>query len=322
MQALKTENLLPDNAGVARVVEIWRGGGLVAFPTETVYGLGADARNSTAVAKIYAAKSRPSFNPLIVHVADLEMAQSIAVFDDEALKLAEAFWPGPLSLVLPVRENTGLSDLVTAGLDTVAIRIPKNSLAQELLRAFGGPVAAPSANRSGKISPTSAAHVVEELDGLIDAIVDGGECSVGLESTILKPGEPTALLRHGGVPKEAIEAVLGSALFDNENPDSPISPGQLASHYAPSVAVDLNVTAPQTNALWLGFGAQAEAADCNLSPSGNLTEAATNLFAYLRELDQLASQKGKAKIIVSPIPNTGLGAAINDRLTRSAAPRP
>ncbi len=285
------------------------------MPTETVYGLAADARNDMAVARIFEAKGRPRFNPLIVHLADAKDAQLYVAWPDMAQKLADAFWPGPLTLILPLRPEAGLSPLVTADLPSLAVRVPAHPLARRLLQRFGGPVAAPSANPSGRISPTEARHVLDGLSGKIDAVVDGGACPVGVESTIVGlTGRPT-LLRPGGVPGEEIEAVLGQPL-EHPSPDGPISaPGQLRSHYAPGASVRLNATELKDGEILLGFGA----VDCalNLSATGDLTEAAANLFGHLHALDAL-NPNG---IAVSPIPETGLGRAINDRLRRAAAPR-
>ena len=315
MNSLVTQRLSPDADGIAAAAEIWTAGGLVAFPTETVYGLGADARNDRAVAKIYAAKGRPSFNPLIVHVATLADAEKLCVFNDAAYRLAGAFWPGALTLVLPLRPDAGVSALVTAGLDTLAVRVPDHPLARQLLDSFGGPVAAPSANPSGRISPTTAAHVVAGLDGQIDAVIDGGACGVGLESTIVSCAGAPALLRAGGLPLEALEACLGQPLAQAADPETPQAPGQLTSHYAPKGSVRLNVTVPEEGEVLLGFG-PVEAA-INLSPSGDLVEAAARLFQCLHTLDAMDAQR----IAVSPIPAHGLGLAINDRLKRAAAPR-
>ncbi|WBU30946.1 L-threonylcarbamoyladenylate synthase [Rhodopseudomonas palustris] len=305
-----------------------RGGGLVAFPTETVYGLGADASNAEAVARLYAAKGRPSFNPLIAHVADLDAARTIARFDAAALRLAEAFWPGPLTLVLPKQADCSVCDLATAGLDSVAIRIPSHPVAQALLRAFDGPVVAPSANRSGHVSPTTAAHVASDLDGRIDVIVDGGPVMVGVESTIVSCLGAPVLLRPGGLPREAIERVLGQALgtptTNNADDHAPLAPGMLASHYAPRALVRLNATEVKPGEALLAFGpelppgAATAVAVHNLSPRGDLTEAAAHLFGALRALDD----RGARGIAVMPIPFHGLGEAINDRLRRAAAPRP
>ncbi|MGH1372995.1 L-threonylcarbamoyladenylate synthase [Planktotalea sp.] len=309
-----SERLTSSPKDVAHAGDLIGAGALVAFPTETVYGLGADARNGRAVAQIYQAKGRPSFNPLIVHVAHANVAREFGKWSETAQTLADAFWPGPLSLVLPLRKNTGLSELVTAGLESVAIRVPAGDLAQDLLAAFNGPIAAPSANPSGRISPTTAEHVLAGLDNKIAAVLDGGPCAVGLESTIVGlTGAPT-LLRAGGVPREAIEAVLGHPLKDPEG--SAISaPGQLESHYAPEARVRLNAETWAHDERTLGFG-QMEC-DLNLSETADLIEAAANLFGHLHRLDAM----GGAKIAVAPIPQTGLGAAINDRLKRAAAPR-
>ena len=309
-----TERLTPTSAHMQRAADLLANGALVAFPTETVYGLGADARNGRAVAEIYAAKGRPSFNPLIVHVPSSEAAQSYGVWSETAQRFADAFWPGPLSMVLPLRGDAGLSELVTAGLESVAIRVPAGDLAQELLQRFNGPVAAPSANPSGRISPTTAAHVLAGLDGKIGAVLDGGACSVGLESSIIGlTGEPT-LLRAGGVPREAIEEVLGASLRMAVEGEI-TAPGQIASHYAPNARVRLNAIAWEVGEKTLGFGPMA--CDLNLSETGDLVEAAANLFGHLHRLDAMDG----IGIAVAPIPRLGLGAAINDRLQRAAAPR-
>ena len=304
-----------DAAGIARAAALLRAGDLVAFPTETVYGLGGDARSDTSVARIFDAKGRPRFNPLIAHVADVEGAEAVAVLDDRARALAAAFWPGPLTLVLPVREGAGLSPLVTAGLDTVAVRVPAHPVARALLAAFGGPVAGPSANPSGRVSPSRAEHVVQGLSGRIAAVLDGGACPVGVESTIVGLDGPPALLRPGGITAEALESVLGGPLATGGNAAKPNAPGQLESHYAPGVALRLNADAPRGNEAYLGFGPGP--CDLNLSPSGDLVEAAAALFHALRLLDA-----GGRPVAVAPIPDTGLGRAINDRLRRAAAPRP
>ncbi|HEY0275730.1 MAG TPA: L-threonylcarbamoyladenylate synthase [Paenirhodobacter sp.] len=316
-----TEVLAPDTAGLSRAAELLSHGQLVSFPTETVYGLGGDARNSDAVAAIYAAKGRPAFNPLIAHVPDLAAAEKIAVFDDQSRALAARFWPGPLTLVLPLRTDAGISDLVTAGLDTIALRVPAHPVAQALLRAFGGPVAAPSANPSGKISPTTACHVVQGLSGKIAAVVDGRACRVGVESTILSLAPPT-LLRPGGLPVEDLERALGIVLPTGGDATKPNAPGQLKSHYAPGAPVRLAATAREPGEVWIGFGADCAGADLNLSPRGDTTEAATHLFSALRAADRIATETGAWRIAVAPVPETGLGRAINDRLRRAAAPRP
>lgn len=307
-----------DDRAIAEAARILRGGGLVAFPTETVYGLGADATNGLAVARIFEAKGRPRFNPLIAHVADAGLALDLVKFNDAAARLAAKFWPGPLTLVLPLRRNAShrISELVTAGLDTLAVRMPAHSVARRLLAAAGIPVAAPSANRSGRVSPTRALHVDEDLGDKADMILDGGPTQAGLESTIIAFAPAPTLLRPGGLAREAIEAVLGCRL-QNSKEAGVRSPGQLASHYAPLAALRLDAKRAGPGELLLGFGPNAPGAALNLSPAGDLSEAAANLFAYLRALDA----KGPAKIAVMPIPATGLGEAINDRLRRASAPR-
>jgi len=319
MKGPMTQTLTPSPRDLSGAADLLRQGLLVAFPTETVYGLGGDARSDVAVGGIYAAKGRPSFNPLILHVSDVAAARHFAVFDPVAEALAAAFWPGPLTLVLPLREAAGLSPLVTAGLASVALRVPAHPVAQALLAAFGGPLAAPSANPSGRVSPTRAAHVAEGLGGRIAAIVDGGACAVGVESTIVGLGDgPARLLRPGGVPVEAIEAVLGKPLVMLTDPARPLAPGQLASHYAPAAELRLGVLRPDEGDVWIGFGPAGGDA-LNLSPAGDLTEAAARLFHALREADRLAGPSGR--IAVAPVPDSGLGRAINDRLRRAAAPR-
>ncbi len=298
---------------IAEAAAILTGGGLVAFPTETVYGLGANALDNFAVARIYEAKERPSFNPLIVHVHDIEAAERIGEFSAVARDLAQAFWPGPLSIVVPVAAQAGLSELVTAGLDTVAIRVPASDLAQSLLQAADVPIAAPSANPSGQISPTMAAHVMDGLSGRVDAVLDGGPCSVGLESTIIGT-DPTRLLRPGGVPTEAVEACLGRRLPAASSDDGIVAPGQLSSHYAPNATLRLNADEVADDEFLIGFGAVDT--PLNLSQAADLTEAAANLFAMLRTADA-----NSQRIAVSPVPRHGLGLAINDRLERAAAPR-
>lgn len=314
----ETLTLPPTTDGLARAAALLRGGALVAFPTETVYGLGGDATNDRAVAAIFAAKGRPSFNPLIVHVPDLAAARAVAVFDARAEAVAAAFWPGPLTLVLPLRAEAGISPLVTAGLPTVAVRVPAHPVAQGLLRAFGGPLAAPSANPSGKVSPTRADHVLAGLAGRIAAVVDGGACAVGVESTILGLDGPPALLRPGGVTVEALEQALGAPLAAGGSETRPNAPGQLASHYAPGASVRLEVTQPQADEVWVGFGPCPGAA-LSLSETGDPVEAAARLFHILREADAIAGAGGR--IAFAPVPETGLGRAINDRLRRAAAPR-
>jgi L-threonylcarbamoyladenylate synthase len=305
----------PDD--IAQAAGILRAGGLVAFPTETVYGLGANARDAAAVRGIYAAKGRPAHNPLIVHVGDMDLAREIAGFDARAEALAQAFWPGPLTLVLPLRKDAGIARDVTAGQSSVALRMPAHPVARALLSAARLPLAAPSANPSGQVSPTTAAHVRDGLSGRVDAVIDGGTCPVGLESTIVGLLDGPVLLRPGGLPAELIEACLGEAMeHPGVSPKQPVAPGQLASHYAPKASVRLNADHARTGEVLLGFG-PVEGAVLNLSPSGDLTEAAANLFGHLRQLDE----RGAKAIAVSPIPDHGLGLAINDRLRRAAAPR-
>jgi L-threonylcarbamoyladenylate synthase len=299
------------DSAIADAARLLRDGGLVAFPTETVYGLGADATNDKAVAGIFAAKGRPRFNPLIVHVADLAAAEALVEFNPLTRKLADAFWPGALTLVLPRKD--GVSLLVSAGLDTVAVRAPANAVAQALLRALGRPIAAPSANASGTISATTAAHVAESLGGKVDLILDGGPTERGIESTVIGFADGPAMLRPGAIPREAIEAITGP-LHDPQGIQG--SPGRLESHYAPAKPLRLNATDARDGEALLAFGTNVTGAK-NLSPSGDLVEAAANLFAMLRELDA-SDARG---IAVMPIPNNGLGEAINDRLQRAAAPR-
>jgi len=324
---LKTQILPVDEAALAAAARVLAEGGLVAFPTETVYGLGADATNPAAIARIYQAKGRPSFNPLIAHVHDLEAAQRIGRFGAPALALAEAFWPGPLTLVLPKVSDCPVADLATAGLDTVAIRVPAHKVARQILRAFGGPVVAPSANLSGQVSPTTAAHVQCDLNGRIDLILDGGPVEVGVESTIVGCFEETMLLRPGGVARDQIERVLGYKLKGAPDADhdtsQPLAPGLLASHYAPRSRVRLRAETVEAGEALLAFGPRilpgtdGAAAVMNLSARGDLTEAAANLFGYLRALDSKAARA----IAVMPIPQEGLGEAINDRLRRAAMGR-
>lgn len=290
-------------AAIEQAAALIAAGQPVAVPTETVYGLAADATNGAAVAAIYAAKGRPSFNPLIVHVETIEAAEKIAHFNDQARVLAKAHWPGPLTLVLPVRGDSGIASLVTAGLSTIAIRMPTHPAMQALLTAVGKPLAAPSANASGSISPTRAEHVMSSLNGRIAMIIDGGACSVGLESTIVAvDGDGLRLLRPGPID-------LGLTLWTGGNIEAP---GQLASHYAPAKPLRLNAVSADDNEWLIGFGTIV--GDATLSSNGDLSEAAANLFAALHEADA----SSKERIAVAPIPNAGLGAAINDRLSRAA----
>ncbi len=320
----ETLRIIPaSDQAIAEAARALSAGELVAFPTETVYGLGANALDGEAVAAIFATKGRPRFNPLIVHLADAEAVSPHALLDDAAKRLAAAFWPGPLSLVLPKRPESGISPLVSAGLETIAFRVPAHPVAHALLATCGLPVAAPSANRSGRISPTSAEDVAAELGDAPVLILDGGGCPVGLESTVVRVMDGRAeLLRAGGTPREEIEAVLGQRLA-SPTPigTAPASPGQLASHYAPNARLRLNATAPREDEAWLAFGPDAPenaGPSFNLSPSGDLKEAAANLFSALRRLDET----GTPTIAVMPIPDHGLGEAINDRLARAAADRP
>ncbi|MGR4866651.1 L-threonylcarbamoyladenylate synthase [Caulobacter sp. LARHSG274] len=291
-----------------------RAGGLVLLPTETVYGLGADAADPTAVAAIFAAKGRPRFNPLIAHVADLETAARIAVLDARALALAEAFWPGPLTLVAPVRDAAAVCDLARAGLDTVAVRVPGHPLSRAVLAAFGGAVVAPSANRSGRPSPTTFQDAFDETGDKAAVALDGGPCAVGLESTVVAVLDgPPRLLRPGAVTRAQLEAVVGP--LAEAAGDAKRSPGRLALHYAPDAPVRINAAAPAAGEAFLAFGPWPDGEGVfNLSPSGDLTEAAANLFSFLRAADRIRP----TAIAVAPIPDEGLGEAINDRLRRAA----
>jgi len=321
---LATRMAEADAAAVADAARLLAAGGLAAFPTETVYGLGADATNGAAVARLYAAKGRPAFNPLIAHVTDVAAAKRLARFDANAARLANAFWPGPLTLVLPKAADCTVADLATAGLDTIALRVPSHEVARDILAAFGKPVVAPSANRSGHVSPTRAEHVAADLGGRIDLIVDGGATPVGVESTIVAClGEPV-LLRPGGLPRAAIERALTRPLADPppaSGGERPIAPGMLATHYAPRTRLRLNAHRIAPGEAVLAFGPAlsegAARAKCvlNLSARGDLVEAAANLFAHLRALDAA----GAVAIAAMPVPHEGLGEAINDRLARAAA---
>lgn len=300
--------------GVQRAAEVLRSGALAAFSTETVYGLGADATNDEAVARIFEAKGRPKFNPLIIHAPDVKTVKSLVDWNERAEKLATAFWPGPLTFVLSRSDDCPVSLLASAGLETLAVRLPSHELAQSLLKEAGCPVAAPSANKSGHVSPTTAHHVAGEFGEEVSVILDGGPCQVGLESAVvdLSSGAP-ALLRPGGISRDELEAVIGPV--DIATPESPVkSPGMLERHYAPSTPLRLNAESADENEVLLGFGPEAPSSSRNLSAGGNLVEAAANLFAYLRELDA----ECLAGIAVMPIPESGLGAAINDRLRRAA----
>lgn len=315
--------LQPDPESLARAALMLREGKLVAFPTETVYGLGADATNDRAVAAVYAAKGRPRFNPLIAHVSQIEALDGLVVWNAAARMLAEAFWPGPLTLVLPRHPHCAISRLASAGTETLAVRIPAHPVARELIERAGVPVAAPSANASGKLSPTEAAHVWESLGDAVDAILDGGPCSVGVESTVVSWGNlAPEILRPGGVTREQIEKVLGRAISApniSASGDDPVfSPGQLAAHYAPRATLRLNAVSAEADEAFLTFGEDMHVKGgtlrLNLSPSGDVTEAAAHLFAMLHRLDAA----GVSRIAVMPIPEQGLGIAINDRLRRAA----
>lgn len=319
---MSSTRLLPaTDHGLSAAAALLASGELVAMPTETVYGLAGDARNDLAVARIFDAKNRPRFNPLIVHLERAEQVTRIAVTTPLAERLARAFWPGPLTLVLPLAPGHGLSALVTAGLETVAVRLPAHPLARALLSRFGGPLAAPSANPSGRISPVSPAHVLAGLEGRIAAVLDGGHCAVGLESTILDAtGAQPVMLREGGLTREAIEAVLGARVSLAQAGGPVTSPGQMRSHYAPRARLRLNAERAASGEVWIGFGpVYTGTKGLNLSPSGALPEAAAALFHALHNADAMAGARGR--IAVAPVPETGLGRAINDRLRRAAAPR-
>jgi len=326
--SLNTQILPANDAAVASAAQCLKQGGLVAFPTETVYGLGADATKAGAIARLYEAKGRPLFNPLIATVGDIAAAITIARFDATATRLAETFWPGPLTLVLPKTDDCPVADLATAGLDTVAIRVPAHPVARAILHAFAGPVVAPSANLSGHVSPTTAAHVQSDLSGRIDLIIDGGAVMVGVESTIVGCFDTPMLLRPGGLPREEIERALGRPLARlpeeaGTETGQPLAPGMLASHYAPRTPVRLNARRIDAGEALLAFGpgtvggVEAASAVMNLSARGDLAEAAANLFGYLRALDA----RGARTIAVMPVPPLGLGEAINDRLRRAAVGR-
>jgi L-threonylcarbamoyladenylate synthase len=326
--ALATRLLKADAAAIGEAVRCLAGGGLVAFPTETVYGLGADASDGRAVARLYEAKGRPAFNPLIAHVADCQAVLALGRLNADAARLVEAFWPGPLTLVVPKAADCSVAELATAGLDSIAVRVPAHAVAQEILKGLGRPVVAPSANRSGHVSPTAAEHVMADLHGRIDLVIDGGPTAVGVESTIVACLEQPTLLRPGGVPREAIERALTRPLAHPKGAvasaeEVPLAPGQLASHYAPRARLRLDASAVAAGEALLAFGPKRPGGSngasrvLNLSPRGDLVEAAANLFSHLRALDG----SGAKTIAVMPIPQQGLGEAINDRLARAAAPR-
>jgi L-threonylcarbamoyladenylate synthase len=316
-------------AMIAKAAALLRDGKLVAFPTETVYGLGGDATNDRAIANIFEAKGRPEFNPLIAHIADMHDLDALVISNETARRLVEQFWPGPLTLVLPKAKECPVSLLASAGLDTLAVRMPAHPVALDLLRAFGGPVAAPSANASGKLSPTSPQHVAESLNDKVDLILDGGQTIVGVESTVLDLTSPKAtILRPGGVTQEQLESILGPVRLSVHDETAPKSPGMLSSHYAPHLPLRLNASSAADDEALLCFGPDTHvkggAMRLNLSAKGDLKEAAANLFSMLRQLDQPPVHRSifvHRSIAVMPIPRTGLGMAINDRLQRAAAPR-
>ena len=312
---MKTQQFGSSHHDIEQAAQILAGGGLVAMPTETVYGLGADALSDQAVAKIYEAKGRPSFNPLISHMASPAMARDYVKWSEAAEILSNAFWPGPMTLILPSKQDCAISQLARAGLPSVAIRVPAHPVTQTLLSKLARPVAAPSANPSGKISPTTVDHVIAGLDGRIDAVVDGGACEMGVESTIISLLDDPVILRPGNITIEEIQTILGTDIKTLTDVEFITAPGQLSSHYAPNASVRINATEFGANEKSLGFG-KIEG-DLNLSSTADLREATANLFSMLHELDARAG----SKIAIAPIPNHGLGIAINDRLTRAAAPR-
>lgn len=299
-----------------RAAEVIKNGGLVAFPTETVYGLGANVYLSEAVAKIFTAKQRPQFDPLISHIADINFLPEYAITDERVMELAHHFWPGPLTLILRRKDHNPAIDLACSGLENIAVRMPSHPVALQLIRKSGVPIVAPSANRFKSISPTTAYHVQESLGDKVDMILDGGQCLVGVESTIIDlTGRQPVILRAGGTTLEALEAFLNEkVLVSQGNPNQPSAPGQLLKHYAPGKPLRINATERQEGEFYIGFGA-VSASDINLSPAGNLEEAASRLFAFLRFADR---QTGYKAICMSPIPETGLGLAINDRIRRAA----
>ncbi len=302
---------------IAAAADALKRGELVALPTETVYGLGADATNDGAVALVFAVKGRPAFNPLISHVADAEAAFRLGQFSAEAQRLALAFWPGPLTIVVPRARDCPVSLLASAGLDSIALRVPDHPMALALLRAVARPIVAPSANPSGRVSPTTAEHVRKGLGGKVAIILDGGRCRVGVESTVVSfLGERPTILRPGGIARDKIEAAIGAPIDVEAHAARPHAPGQMASHYAPHAELRLHADGPRNGEVYLGFGAR-DFGPYNLSPNGDVVEAAANLFRLLHDIDAT----GAARIAVAPIPHHGLGDAINDRLMRAAAPR-
>ena len=312
---MKTQQFGSSVHDIQQAAQVLADGGLVAMPTETVYGLAADALNDQAVAKIYDAKGRPSFNPLISHMASAEMAFNYVEWSEAAEKLSTALWPGPMTLILPAKQGCSISKLARAGLDSVAIRVPAHPVAQALLSKLGRPVAAPSANPSGRISPTTKDHVIAGLDGRIDAVIDGGPCEMGIESTIISLLDDPVILRPGNITTNEVQSILGHDITMLNDTGTITALGQLTSHYAPNASLRLNANTFMQDEKSLGFGDIR--GDLNLSLTANLREATANLFSMLHELD---AREG-SKIAVAPIPNHGLGVAINDRLTRAAAPK-
>ena len=300
---------------LSKASELIKSGGTLAFPTETVYGLGADATNKLAVAKIFQAKGRPSFNPLIIHCFSIEQIQTFAMWSSEAQTVADKFWPGPLTMVLPLLPNNQISSLALAGLQTVAVRMPDHSVAQSILQLANTPIAAPSANPSGAVSATKAEHVISRLNGKIEGIISGYSSKIGLESTIISFLPEPSILRFGAIDETEISELLGLDLKKKREDEKISAPGQLSSHYAPKGSIRLNSKVFKKNEVSLGFGEIL--CDLNLSREANLAEAAANLFDYLHRLDEM----GAEKIAVSPIPEEGIGIAINDRLRRAAAPK-
>ena len=308
--------ILPANhSNILKAAQLIQSGEVVAFPTETVYGLGANAYDSKAIAKIFAVKNRPTFNPLISHIAEIDFLKEYAQTDERVLALAQKFWPGPLTFILNRKDNKPALDLACAGLDKIAVRMPNHPVALDFIKACGLPIVAPSANKSQTISPTTAQHVYKSLGDLVPAILDAGPCHVGVESTILDmTHDKVVVLRAGGLSAEAVEEFLGEKiLFSDGNPDKPSSPGQLLKHYAPKYTTRINVSNPQDDEFFIGFGPME--CDLNLSPSADLQEAAANLFLMMHQAE---SQSDKTKIAIAPIPNIDLGRAINDRIKRAS----
>ena len=317
---MKTVRLDCGPEAIRTAAGILNSGGLVAFPTETVYGLGADANNTSAIESLFAAKRRPACNPLIVHVANRESAEALVEFDELAGKAAELFWPGPLTLVLPRRRDSLVSNAVGGGRPTLAVRMPSHPVAIDLVAGAGVPVAAPSANPSGCVSPTTADHVAADLDGRISAILDGGACPLGLESTVIRTwGNGYQLLRPGALPQEALMSHLGLEPTHLHGHGEILSPGQLPIHYAPRSPVRMNASTAGDGEVMLGFGPGHDPEDLNLSPSGDLNEAAARLFELLRLADGIADRRGFGAIAVAPVPESGIGRAINDRLRRASS---